>query len=191
MTDSEAAEWLRRNEIPEDPYHRGATTAYYLQFRAPTRHSQLDALARHYAERIIPQSVALVHMTDWALYTPSEMIAITGIRSSYGENRMLIEAPGHLIEPDEAEIGISLFALSASFAWTTYLYSPPDRTTLLNWEGELFDFWTDRQEALSEMRRILVDFDLTETNPAEQVMRGNGRSCPTLTPESCAAVPPH
>jgi len=120
----------------------------------------------------------LVHMTDWALYKPSEMIAVTGIRSIHGENRWLIEAPGHLIGPDETELGISLFALSASFGWTAYLYSPLDSAILLNWEGEIFDYWTDNQQALSEMRKILVDFDLSETNQAEQTSAGQPATAP-------------
>ena len=156
ITDSEISEWLRRYKIQKDPYHGEVGPDYYLQFYAPDSHGDLDALTRHYFDRIISGSVALVHMTDWALYKPSEMIAVTGIRSIHGENRWLIEAPGHLIGPDETELGISLFALSASFGWTAYLYSPLDSAILLNWEGEIFDYWTDNQQALSEMRKSVV-----------------------------------
>ena len=167
LTDSEVSEWLRREEIQEDPYERGSVHDYYLQFRAPTADGHMDALVRHYWERIIPGSVAVVHMTDWGLYKPSEMTAVVGIRSTHGEKRALIEAAGHLIEPGEAEVGISLFALSASFEWTSYLYAPPARTTLLNWEGELFDFWTESREAYAEMRRLLAEFELAETCRSE------------------------
>lgn len=168
LTDSEVSAWLARHEIPENPYKNRPTQAYYLQFRAPDQHRETDALARCYSEWIISESVRLVHIVDWSHYTPSDMIAVAGIRSSHTENRSLIEAPGHLIEPEEAEVGVSLFALSASFEWTAYLCTSQDRTTLLNWEGELFDFWTDSQEAFLNMRKLLADFQLAETYQSEQ-----------------------
>ena len=81
---------------------------------------------------------------------------------------MLIDSPGHIITPSEREIGISLFALSASFAWSSYIYSPHHRSTLYNWEGEVFDYWTDSAEVVSEVKLILEQFDLSETNQGEQ-----------------------
>ena len=81
---------------------------------------------------------------------------------------MLIDSPGHIITPSEKKIGISLFALSASFAWSSYIYSPHHRSTLYNWEGEVFDYWTDSAEVVSEVKLILEQFDLSETNQGEQ-----------------------
>jgi hypothetical protein len=81
---------------------------------------------------------------------------------------MLIDSPGHIFIPSENEIGVALFALSASFAWSSYVYSPHHRSTLYNWEGEVFDFWTDSAEVVSEMKLILKQFDLPETNQGEK-----------------------
>jgi hypothetical protein len=102
-------------------------------------------------------------MTDWGLFQPSEMISILGIRLAQGDARKLIEAPGHCLGSDESEPGIALFSLSASYAWSSYLYSPIHRSTLYNWEGEIFDYWTDSIEALEEMKLLLTQFDLEET----------------------------
>ncbi|WP_018970408.1 hypothetical protein [Rubritalea marina] len=173
VTESEITEWLRERSIPKDPYHGDAAPRHYLQFYAPSTYQQQDALARHYYERIIPDSDSLIHMTDWSLYQQSEMIAIAGIRSSRGEDRMLIDSPGHTLMPSEKEIGISLFALSASFAWSSYVYSSLYRSTLYNWEGEIFDFWTDSAETVSEVKLILKQFDLSETNQGEQCAAPN------------------
>ncbi len=163
VTDIEVEEWLYEREIPKDPYHHDSSPELYMQFHAPANHRRLDAFTRHYYERIIPESDSLVHMTDWGHYQESEMIAVLGIRSTHGDNRMLIDAPGHTLTWGQREIGISLFSLTASFAWTSYLYSAQNRSTLFNWEGEIFDFWTDDEEAIGEMKLVLKDFELAET----------------------------
>lgn len=76
---------------------------------------------------------------------------------------MLIEAPSHEIGSEEAEVGISLFSLSSSFEWSAYLYAPVHGSTLYNWEGELFDFYTNSQETLERMRQIVEKFGLAVT----------------------------
>lgn len=123
----------------------------------------LDAFTRHYYEQIIPASHTTVRMTDWSQYQPSEMIAILGIRSNANELRKLIEAPGHHLTPEESETGISLFSLSASFGWSSYLYSPTHRSTLYNWEGSIFDFWTDSRAAIENLKSLLKQFGLDQT----------------------------
>ena len=176
ITESQIDDWLHQRSIRKDPYHGDASPAFYLQFYAPTNHRRIDAFVRHYYDRVVPEADSLIRMTDWGLYQQSEMIAIVGIRSSRAEDRMLIDAPGHILPAGEKEIGISLFSLSASFAWSSYLYSPRDHSTLFNWEGEIFDFWTDSEQAVSEMKLMLNQFDLIETNKeGEQAVRGNRR----------------
>ncbi|TDU81066.1 hypothetical protein EI77_00368 [Prosthecobacter fusiformis] len=122
----------------------------------------MEAFARHYFLNISPDAESLIHMTDWGLYEPSQMIAITGIRGSRGEDRWLIDAPGHRLTSEEVELGISLFSLSASFAWSSYVYSPSHCSTLYNWEGDIFDFWTDSVEVFAEMKLLLTQHNLTE-----------------------------
>ncbi len=164
ITESQIDEWLGQRSIHKDPYHGNASPTLYLQFYAPTNHGRIDAFVRYYYNFIVPEVDSLIQMTDWGTYEQSEMIAIEGIRSNCGEDRMLIDAPGHILQFGEKEIGISLFSLSASFAWSSYLYSPRDHSTLFNWEGEIFDFWTDSVHALSMIRIMLNQFDLTLTH---------------------------
>lgn len=173
ITESQIEEWLEQRSIQKDPYHSDTSPAFYLQFYAPANQRRIDAFVRHYYERIVPEADSLIHMTDWGLYEQSEMIAIVGIRSSCGEDRILIDSPGHILSSAENEIGIALFGLSVSFSWNSYLYSPQGNSTLFNWEGEVFDFWTDSEQSVSEMRLMLNQFELTEINKeGEQVFHG-------------------
>ncbi len=163
ITESQIDDWLQQRSIHKDPYHGDASPTFYLQFHAPSNHRRIDAFVRHYHDRIVPEADSLIHMTDWVINHQSETIAIVGIRSNLGEDRMLIDAPGHILTSGEKEIGISLFSLSTSLGWSSYLYSSRDHSTLFNWEGEIFDFWTDSTQAMSEMKLILNQFELTET----------------------------
>ncbi len=164
---SETFDWLLKKGVPEDPYHGDTSPRYYLQFHAPAEYRRLDAFSRQYFCKIIPDAESLVHITDWVFYTESEMIAIDAIRKVHQETRRLIDAPGHCIAAEESELGISLFSLSASFAWKSYLYCPHQRSTLYNWDGEIFDFWTDGEAEFEEMKSMLLEFKLLETTGAQ------------------------
>jgi hypothetical protein len=179
LTDKEVSEWLLEHSVPEDPYRGESSPAYYVQFYAPSAHRHLDAFVRNYHSLIIPDSESMIHMTDWGLYQPSQMIAIMGIRSSSDENRRLIHAPGHLLAPEEAETGVALFSLSASFAWSSYLYCPKQRSTLYNWEGDIFDFWTDCDATMEEMRLLLARSELAETTQGE--LDEDGKASPAIS----------
>jgi len=45
------------------------------------------------------------------------------LRRALGEERALIEIPGHLIEPSEAADGLSLLLVTCLFLWDGWLYS--------------------------------------------------------------------
>ena len=174
VAENEITEWLDERSIPRDPYHRGSSHKYYLQFYAPSDHPKTDAFVRRYYERITPDSETLIHVTDWAAYEKSDMITVLGIRSSRGEDRILIDAPGHILPAPEEEIGVSLFGLLTSFGWSSYLYSATSDTTLLNWEGEIFDFWTNFEQDFDEMKLMLKQFNLAQTSNGEQGVVSNG-----------------
>ena len=166
LTENEISHWLRERGIPEAPYHQVPPTSFYLQFFTPPNQS-LSAFFRQYWALVIGGETALVHITDWGLYTASEMIPLMGIRALHSETRTLIDAPGHLLETHESETVISLMTLTTFFAWSSYWYSPSGHSILYNWEGDIFDFWTDDAAKMEMMKRLLVDFDLRETTEAK------------------------
>ncbi len=162
-TNKEVSDWLSNHSLPEDPYRQGSQAEHYLQFHSPSTHCKLDAFARRYYANIIPHGESLIHMSDWSPYELSQIITMEGIRAAQSERRNLIDAPGHHLSPAESEIGVALFSLSTSFEWSSYIYCPKHRSTLYNWEGEIFDFWTDSDSALQELKMMLEDFELSET----------------------------
>ena len=97
LTETEANAWLGARGITGDPYHSaGPFEGYYLQFRAPVSHRATDAFLRSYLDLRTPWDEALVHISDWSAYQPSEMLTIDALRGIGGESRWLIDAPGHV-----------------------------------------------------------------------------------------------
>ena len=148
VTDDEVSIWLGERAIPEAPYSGQHAPKFYCQFYPPSEHSHIDAFIRIYYARIISAQESLVHITDWALYQDSEMMAIAGIRVLNDESRCLIDASGHRLSAEESEKGVSLLGLTTAFGWTSYLYSSLNNSILYNWEGDIFDFWTDSKLSL-------------------------------------------
>ena len=175
LTENEISQWLDQYGIVGDPYAK-SHSACYLQFYAPQKHQAIDGFIRRCFDLVFCSTDTLLHITDWGLYTPSEMIPVMGIRSLHSEERLLIEAPGHLFDSAEAEAAISLMALTASFAWSSYLYCPTNRSTLYNWEGDIFDFWTDDPSQIAILKRILEDFDLHETAKTASAKEDNSQA---------------
>ena len=139
-----------------------------MQFRPPVEHSKIDAFMRNYLDFILPEEEFLIQITDWSIYTPSEMLTIQALRTLHGDSRPLIDSPGHAITTTEREIGIALFGLSVSYKWCACLYLPRGVAALYNWEGEIFDFWTSDEDSLKKLDSLLRFFKLSTITSAEQ-----------------------
>ena len=93
----------QRFEIPEDAGRRVALVASHLNERAGS-------------------SSTLVWFTEWGVWPSSERQHIFDrFRASYGEHRLLIDAPGHLLSVEERDELLSLVTLGVLFLWDVYV----------------------------------------------------------------------
>lgn len=133
LTPKQTSEWLTTHSITEAPYSNpDSSPTHYLQFRTPHPFLTIEAFFTNLLFTLEPKTEALVQIQDWALYTPSQMLAIQSIRKSFGEHQDLIESPEHLISMSNPEQIIALMSLTTSFDWNTYLYIPEHQTTIYN-----------------------------------------------------------
>ena len=64
----------------------------------------------------------LVWFTEWGVWPSGERPHIfTRLRASYGENRPLIETPGHVFQRLEQDDAISFVTLGVLFLWAVYV----------------------------------------------------------------------
>src|SRR5215212_2733125 len=124
LTYSECNEWCaRRNfsiqrsegyvgshvSIESPPFH-------FAEFAVPTDSGKKVALARFLYSLIDPIPELLLWLDDWSVWPSSQhMPLFTRFRQGFGESRPLIDAPGQLLTPDEANDTISILVVSLQF----------------------------------------------------------------------------
>lgn len=172
LTAIECSNWLDLHGIVEAPYQATRkSSARYFQFRSPTE----SRVAMNLVRRLIGnqgESVnelgrfegalgkfegGLIAFKDWETYPPDMLRLITSIRQSHGEQRWLIDAPGHLFEAEEDADVISQCYLIIMFGWTAYLYLASKKAILLFWEGDLVDFWSPDEALFEEVKSLIKE----------------------------------
>jgi hypothetical protein len=145
LTDAACADWLTARKLVGEPYvSKESRHPHCEQFPLPRHASSAAAMFRSIVTCAEPFDVALLHITDWAHYSPDEMAIVAHVRKACGERLPLIETPGHVFSASERDLLLGLLALVTAYGWTAYLYFDHG-LTLLSWEGELLDLWdTDR-----------------------------------------------
>lgn len=115
LTENECLEWLAARNISSKPYESAGMRSD--QFKLPAEASRVSALFRNViAHSEISFGEALLQATDWPLYMPDEMEIVSRVRQTCGEDRPLIETPGHVFTFTEQDVLIGLMALMTSYA---------------------------------------------------------------------------
>lgn len=138
-----------------------------MQFEVPERPTRLTAFTRSLFDGFGEFSGALVVFTDWALYRPDEMALIQSLRRGSGEQRSLIDAPGHWFEPTEQTDAIGYCYLAVIFGWSAYLYLTSGALTVLFWEGDLIDVWSSDEALPKTIREIVQTYGLRVTSDSD------------------------
>ncbi len=165
LTSNECSEWLRERGIVEAPYSQDtAAEDFCFQFEPPREPNRLTAFTRALFDTFGEFDGALVVFTDWSVYHPDEMALIDSLRRGQGERRALIDAPGHLFSSAEQAEAIAHCYLAVMFGWTAYLYLSSATATVLFWEGDLLDFWSDDERLIKEVRGTVQTYELRVTS---------------------------
>lgn len=156
LTGDECAGWLASRKLCPEPYRvfEGGPP-FYAQYVIPEKSFWLGRTILGGAE---PFEAALLHVTDWSGYQGDEMAVVESIRRASGEDRWLIEAPGHLFTSDEKDLLAGLLGLITAYGWTAYVYFDHG-VALLSWEGDLLDLFATDQERFESMRQWLTDLE--------------------------------
>jgi hypothetical protein len=164
FTPNECSEWLREHGITESPYSSDVTRQFYLQFEPPVTPSRLTSFTRSIFDAFGEFPGALIVFTDWDLYRPDEMALVDSLRRGSGEQRRLIDAPGHLFDATEQAAGIGYCYLAVIFGWSAYLYLASGAATILFWEGDLIDVWSPDESLRHTTREVVETYELRLTS---------------------------
>jgi hypothetical protein len=170
LTEAQCLAWLKEKRIPADPYSSShgpeafGRVPFIEQARLPQHRTEVFL---RLVENLSSCGSALLHVTDWALYTPDEMSVFDACRRAYGEMRRLIEAPGHLFQQAQFTLFAGMLALIKNYGWVAYAYFD-DGTTALIWKGEFLDLWSYEEASFQTARQTVVacGLQLTKKMPA-------------------------
>ena len=126
LSAEESSEWCRSRGLPV--LRKGETIrtkAAAYEFKIPEDTGRRIALCRYLWETARTQgSMMCIWVTDWSVWPSCEhMPLFARLRGALGEHRELIDIPGHLVEPDEGDDGLSVFILCCLFLCDFNLYS--------------------------------------------------------------------
>jgi hypothetical protein len=131
LTYAESADWCSKRGYPTR--QRGgrlvrpepdiqAPEFQRVEFALPTDSGQKVSLAPFLHGLLTPSPELLIWLGDWAVWPSSQhMPLFSRFRQALGEHRPLIEAPGHLVTPDEIEDAVSILTVSLLFFWNCHL----------------------------------------------------------------------
>ncbi len=162
LTQLEIAFWLDAHCVTPEPYGHQRPPAHYLQFKHPVQPVANSEFIRQFLNATSGE--VLIHITDWPAYKPDEMAVANALRRQCNETRNLIDAAGHLFAPNESELAIAMFGHTGNYEWNAYLYTPNDMATLYNWEGELYDCWTNDPAMHLAVETLVDNFGVTLEN---------------------------
>jgi hypothetical protein len=108
----------------------------------------------------------LVFITEWGTWPSTENWHLYyKLRQSYGDNRLLHEAPGHLFLEHEAEDLASFLQLSMLNGWGGYVLTEADYVNAFFSHDEYVDFFGDKNANLADIRRVLGPGQTAESTP--------------------------
>lgn len=151
-TPEECADWLTglgRNKPDQD---QGLKTERFEYLKRP--HS-VFVTARWFARSFMFHSPALLWITEWGIWPSSENWHLYyKIRQSFGDLRLLHEAPGHLCLEHEAEDFASFAQIAMLNGWGGYMLTQANRVNAFFSHDEYIDFFAESPEITTEVGKF-------------------------------------
>jgi hypothetical protein len=150
-TEEESKDWLtgRGRQLP----NKAESAVFIASY--PTEAYRYHYIAHWIATSLTYREPALLLITEWGIWPNSENWHLYyKLRHSYGDNRFLHEAPGHLFLNYETEDLASFMQLAMLNGWGGYLLTAQNYVNLFFSHDEWIDFYADHEPNLAEVRKM-------------------------------------
>jgi hypothetical protein len=95
----------------------------------------------------------LLWITEWGIWSSSENLHLYyKLRQTYGDYRLLNEAPGHLFLDHEAEDLASFLQIAMLNGWGGYVLTQMDYVNAFFSHDEFIDFFAQHDDNLADVR---------------------------------------
>ena len=160
LSDAESTDWSRTVGRPgkalRPPVRLGkhAVIVPLSDFRWP----RLTWFSTFMASSVEPFNSCLLWVTEWGVWPSSEnWHQFYRLRESYGERRLLHDAPGHLFLQHEAADLATFVGIALLSGWDFYLLPNTQYVTVFASHDEFVHFHTDEPEAAERIQQSLVE----------------------------------
>jgi hypothetical protein len=124
FTNSEAAHWCRElvrldeRQLPVWP----RAEQHHIRVGLPAGHAQLTWFCRHLEQSLRPRDSCLLWVTEWGVWNSSENWHLYyRLRHSYGDLRLMHEAPAHLFLDYEGVDLVTFLEVGILSGWDMHL----------------------------------------------------------------------
>jgi len=167
LTNSQCAEWCSQRGFPTHQIDGHAVgpnlqspVFHFVKFTLPTDSGRKVWLAGFLYSLLQPSSELLIWLGEWEVWPSSQhMPLFTRFRQAFGEKRPLIEAPAHLLTPEEADDAVSIISISLLFIWDCHLLSASGRDAVFTSHDE-FGWFASRDPSVAESVRKEINESL-------------------------------
>lgn len=159
LTINEAIEWCLAQDIEFDelkkPKHLGKGF-HNLRFNVPTSVNQLTWFCRYIEEKLHPRNRCLLWVTGWGIWESSENWHLYyRLRESYGDLRLIDEAPAHLFLNYETHDLASFLQIGVTSGWDMFLFPTQGYARVFVSHDGWLEFVTNDQAELNKIKAEL------------------------------------
>jgi hypothetical protein len=128
----------------------------------PSEPHRIFFIARWIATTLTFQRPSLLWITEWGIWPSSENWHLYyKLRQTYGDHRLLHDAPGHLFLEYESEDFASFLQIATLNGWGGFVLTEAHYVNAFFSHDEYIDFFAEYTENLDKIRKDL------ETNPRD------------------------
>jgi hypothetical protein len=143
----------------------------------PKEPYQYFFIAHWIAASLTLRKPALLWITEWSIWPSSENWHLYyKLRQTYADYRLLHEAPGHLFLDHEVEDLASFLQIAMLNGWGGYVLGEVDYMNAFFSHDEYIDFFAERDELLSDVRKELGKNKHSIEDPARLRVPGSAPS---------------
>ncbi len=152
-TNEESESWLSERQRQKPDSRPGMHVERINYPREPYR---VFFIAHWIAIELTHRRPALLWITEWDIWPSSENWHLYyKLRQTYGDPRLLRDAPGHLFLEHETEDLASFLQLSMLNGWGGYILTDANYVNAFSSHDEYIDFYAENDEYVADVRKVL------------------------------------
>jgi hypothetical protein len=152
FTKEESDKWLSDRQRGKPDEVQGVSVE---RMEYPSEPHRIFFVAHSIASQLTFRRPALLLITEWGIWPSSENWHLYyKLRHSYGDSRLLQDAPGHLFLEHEVEDLASVLQVSMLNGWGGYLLTEANYVNVFFSHDEYIDFFAQTSSNLPDLAKV-------------------------------------